>query len=275
MLKRKNSLPKISIITPSFNQVDFIERTIRSVIEQKYPNLEYIIKDGGSVDGSLKIIKDYAKRYPKIIKWISMKDKGQADGINQGLKIASGEILAYLNSDDTYPPEIIKKVAKFFNENPDVMWVTGKCKIIDENDKEIRSWIKIYKNFWLKFYHYKTLLIIDYISQPATFWRKKALEEIGYFNPRKQYTMDYDYWLRLGKKYPPGIIWEYLANFRVHQTSKGRTRFVEQFAEDLKTAKDYTKNPILINLHRFSNFGITTSYWIIAFMARIFKFLRE
>lgn len=266
--------PKISIITPSFNQVDFIERTIKSVVEQDYPNLEYIIKDAGSTDGSVDIIKDYAQRHPQIIKWISKKDKGQTDGINQGLRMATGEILAYLNSDDTLAPGVLKKVVDFFQKNPKTMWLTGKCRIVNEDDQEIRSWVTVYKNFWLRWYRYQTLLILNYISQPATFWRREALEKVGYFDLHKHYAFDYDYWLRLGKKYPLGIIWQPLANFRVHQTSKGKTGFFEQFREDLEVVKRYTDNLFLIGLHRLSNFVIISSYWIMTFLGRISDALR-
>ncbi len=266
MIKR---WPKISVITPSFNQVDFIERTIKSVVEQDYPNFEYIIKDAGSEDGSLAIIKDYAQRYPKIIKWISKRDKGQTDGINQGLKMAKGKILAYLNSDDILTSGALKRVAIFFQENPKIIWLTGKCRIIDEEDREIRSWITAYKNFWLRWYHYQTLLILNYISQPATFWRRQAFKKIGYFDLHKDYAFDYDYWLRLGRKSSPGIIWQPLANFRVHRSSKGKTGFLKQFQEDLEVVKRYTDNPILISLHRFSNFIIVSSYLMMIFLGKI------
>jgi glycosyltransferase involved in cell wall biosynthesis len=266
--------PKISIITPSFNQVDFIERTIKSVVEQDYSHLEYIIKDAGSEDGSVAIIKDYAHRYSKIIKWISEKDKGQTDGINQGLRMAKGKILAYLNSDDTLTPGALKKVALFFQKNPKTMWLTGRCQIVDEDDKKIRSWIAAYKNFWLRWYHHQTLLILNYISQPATFWRREALEKIGYFDIHKHYAFDYDYWLRLGRKYSPGIIWQPLANFRVHRTSKGKTGFFEQFREDLEVARRYTNNSILIIFHRLSNFVIIASYSSMTFLERVFSALR-
>jgi len=266
--------PKISIITPSFNQVDFIERTIKSVIEQDYPNLEYIVKDAGSEDGSVAIIKDYGQRYPKIIKWVSARDKGQTDGINQGLRMAKGEILAYLNSDDTLAPGTLKKVAAIFRDNSKIMWLTGKCRIIDRDDQEIRSWVTVYKNSWLRWYRYQTLLILNYISQPATFWRREALEKVGYFDLHKHYAFDYDYWLRLGRKYPLGIIWQPLANFRVHRTSKGKTGFLKQFQEDLAVVKRYTSNPVLLGLHRLSNFAIIFSYGMMTFLGRISVALR-
>ena len=121
---------KISIITPSYNQAAFIERTILSVLNQNYFDLEYIIMDGGSTDGTTEILKKYSD---KII-WKSEKDSGQSDALNKGLKIATGYIVAYLNSDDTYELGTLKKIAEFFQNNLGKKWVYGKCKIINENE---------------------------------------------------------------------------------------------------------------------------------------------
>ena len=254
-IKKENELPKISVITPSFNQAEFIERTIQSVLSQDYSNLEYIVMDGGSTDGTVEILKKYGKR----IIWFSEKDKGQAEAVNKGLKIATGEIMAYLNSDDTYEPETLKLIADFFIKRPETMWVFGKCRIIDENDREIRKTITAYKNFWLRRYNYKTLLILNYISQPAVFWQRKAYENIGEFNLEEFWELDYDYWLRLGKRYQPGFIDEYLANFRVHQKAKTSVG-VKHFWQEVEVAKKYTKNPGLIGLHCLNFWSIVLGY---------------
>jgi len=259
MLKRKNNLPQISVITPSFNQADFVERTINSVLSQNYSNFEYLVMDGGSTDGTLEILKKYDK---KII-WRSEKDKGQGDAVNKGLKLAKGEILTYLNSDDTLEPGALKLVADFFIRNPKIRWVFGKCKIVDENDREIRKAITAYKNFWLKRYNYNSLLILNYISQPAVFWRREAYEKIGKFNPKEFWELDYDYWLRLGKKYQPGFIDKYLANFRVHKKAKTSIG-VKHFLEEVEVAKRYTKNPILIGLHYLNFLTIVLGYSALA-----------
>src|SRR3989344_882536 len=175
--------PKISIITPSFNQGRYVERTISSVIEQGYPNLEYIIVDGGSTDETIGILKRYGSR----LRWISEK-------------------------------EALNRVADFFRDNPSKMWLLGRCRIIDENDREVRRAITFYKNFWLNRYSYNTLLITNFISQPAVFLRRGLIEELGLFNVAHHRVMDYEYWLKAGRKYSPGIINEYLAKFRVHSS---------------------------------------------------------
>lgn len=255
----KNSL-KISIVMPSFNGVNFIERAIKSVVEQDYPNFELFIKDGGSEDGTLQIIKFYAKKYPKKIKWVSRKDNGQAAAVNYGISKINGDIVAWLNCDDVYKSGALKDASEYFSDNPKVMWAFGKCNIIDSDDKEIRSLITSYKNFWLERYNYQILLIINFISQMGVFWRKEIHKEVGLLDPKQFYVMDYDQWLKLGKKYNPGFINKYLASFRIINSSKSSTGFINQFKDEYKVAKKYTDNKMLLNLHLLHNKMITSTY---------------
>jgi glycosyltransferase involved in cell wall biosynthesis len=249
--------PKISIVTPSYNQGKFIERTILSILNQDYKNFEYIIMDGGSTDETLEILKKYDD---KII-WKSEKDNGQSDAINKGIKMATGEIIAYLNSDDTYEPGALKKVAEFFENNSDKKWVYGKCKIINEKDQEIRKWITAYKNLLLKNYSYKKLLTENFISQPATFWRKELHQELGYFNEKENFCMDYEFWLRISQKYDAGVIDNYLANFRYYSDSKSGAVNKQQFLDQLRLAQKYGKShPTSLLIHKFNYHKITGVY---------------
>lgn len=268
MTKEKNKLPKISIVIPSFNMVNYIERSIRSVVEQDYDNIELFIKDSGSNDGTVDIIKFYAKKYSKIIKWVSNKDEGQADAINYGMTKVQGDILAYLNADDVYKKGVFKEVAKYFMENLNTMWVFGKTDIIDANDVEIRRWITFYKNLWLKHYSYSTLLVLNYISQMATFWRKEAAKKIGRFDKTQYFVMDYDYWLRLGKRYKAGFINKYLSSFRITDANKSTAGFVKQFRNEFEVAKKNTNNGMIIFLHNLH-------YILIIFIYYILKILRD
>jgi glycosyltransferase involved in cell wall biosynthesis len=247
MTNDPTTYPKIALVTPSLNQGHFIEETIQSVLSQNYPNLEYLVMDGGSTDNTLDVLK----RYSTQIKWISEKDKGQTDAINKGLQIVNGDILAYLNADDLLLPGTLLKTAKLFMEHPNAMWVTGQCRIIDENNHEIRRLITAYKNLWLRVSHPSILLITDYISQPATFWRADVVNDIGYMDNNLHYTMDYEYWLRLYSKYPPLFTPDYLAAFKIHPQSKTtstghKSVFVE---EELSVIQRYTKSRILLRLH--------------------------
>ena len=249
------ALPKISVITPSFNQASFIEETVQSVLEQNYPNLEYLIMDGGSTDGTLDILK----KYEGSLRWISRKDRGQSDALNQGFRLATGEVLAFLNSDDRYERGALLRVGEFFADHPDVHWVTGKCRVIDSHGLEIRRGVTAYKNFWLKFGNYKVLLILDYISQPATFWRRTVIEKIGLFDENEHLAMDYDYSLRVGQYFTLSLIDEYLAAFRVHPASKS-TKILEHFESDLFIANKYTRSRWIRYLHRQHNAWIVAIY---------------
>jgi glycosyltransferase involved in cell wall biosynthesis len=249
------TLPKISIITPSYNQSQYIETTIQSVLEQEYPNLEYIVVDGGSTDGTLDVLTKFGSR----LHWISEKDRGQSDALNKGLRLASGDIWAYINSDDLYLPGAFQRVGEYFATHSNVDWVTGFCQIIDQNGKQIRKSIRLYKNFWLQFRSYRLLQVIDYISQPATFWSRRVVDRTGMFNESLHYSMDYDYSLRVGQSYKLHVIPADLAAFRIHPASKSHS-IRDHFNADLAIARSYTRSSILTGLHRIHNALIVAAY---------------
>ena len=240
-----NSFPRISIITPSYNQVAFIEQTILSILNQDYPDLEYIVMDGGSTDGTLEILKKYSER----LTWISEPDRGQSHALNKGFRMATGEVLAFLNSDDLYEPGALIKVGHYFAEHPETTWLTGRCRIIDHDGKEIRKAVTAYKNFWLKVGGYRILQILNFISQPATFWRREVIEQVGLMDERLYYTMDYDYWLRIGQRSRLFNLNQNLAFFRVHLDSKTGGSVSAQFNEQISVARRYTSSKILLELH--------------------------
>jgi glycosyltransferase involved in cell wall biosynthesis len=250
---------KISIITPSFNQSNFIKQTIDSILQQNYPNLEYIVMDGGSTDNTVEILKSYDHQ----IIWKSEKDRGQSEAINKGLKMATGEILAYINSDDLYIDNCLFKVNDFFLKNLNIKWAYGRCRIIDENNREIRKLITAYKNFWMNKYSYSKLLSLNFINQPSTFWRREIKEELGLFNEDEHLVMDYEYWLRIGRKYPAGFIRDYLADFRMYSHSKGFQFFKKQFHDELRVAKKYSSNQGPIFFHYLNYLSIIMGYKIL------------
>lgn len=241
---------KISIVTPSFNQHQFIERTMRSVLSQQGEFvLEYIIMDGGSTDGSIEIIQRLAATDSRI-HWVSEPDHGQSDAINKGLRLATGDVVAFLNSDDVYYPGTLQAVAQAFT-NAKTQWAYGRCRIINEADQEIRHFTTFYKNILLQWYHYWLLLIVNYVSQPATFWRRSLLTEVGYLNEQEHLAMDYELWCRFGQKYPAYVIHSYLAGFRYYMTSKSGQHFLQQFTDEYRIARRFTSNPLLLLMHRF------------------------
>ncbi len=179
--------PAISIITPSFNQAEFLESTINSVLSQNYPNLEFIIVDGGSDDESVDILR----RYERHLTWTSEPDEGQAQAINKGFKRATGQIVAWLNSDDIYLPGTLSAVAGFLANRPEVDLVYGDYYVID-----LAGQVLLRKKE-IPFDHNILLYGLDYISQPATFFRRAIFESIGLLDERLHYGLDWEYWLRL------------------------------------------------------------------------------
>lgn len=227
--------PEISVIIPCYNAAGFIEETLLSILNQDYPRLQCLVIDGGSNDGTQDILKKYEDR----LRWLSEKDRGQSDAINKGLKLAEGDIVTYLNADDVYEEGCLKKVAGAFIKNPGIKWAYGKCRIVDENGAEIRRLITSYKSFWQRRYSYNKLLIMDFIAQPAVFWRREVVEEFGLFDINEHLAMEYEYWLRIGARHDPVFIDEYLARFRWHPVSKSATGFSAAARDALNVAKRY------------------------------------
>ncbi len=205
-------IPRISIITPTLNQGKYIEETIQSVLSQEYENLEYLIIDGGSTDGTLDILKRYEGR----LQWYSEKDRGQADAINKGLRRATGEILSYLNSDDFYEPGALSKVAAYFEKNPEVDLVYGEGYLIKEDGTGKRRFPATESPFDL----WRLIHIWDYILQQSTFFKRRLMDRIGYFNESLHYGLDWDYWIRAGKNGTVGYIPEYLGTLREYDEAK-------------------------------------------------------
>lgn len=182
---------KISVIIPSYNQGRFIRRTLDSVLAQRDVDVEVLVFDAGSRDGTLEVLESFGDR----IQWLSEPDRGQTDAINKGLKVATGDIHCYLNSDDIFYPGALRTVVEAFQKNPASRVVYGDADHIDEHDAVIEPY---YNEEW----NYQRLLEICYICQPATFWRREITEEFGLFDDSLHYAMDYDYWLRVGSREP-------------------------------------------------------------------------
>lgn len=255
---------KISIITPSYNQGHFIERTIRSILDQEFEGeMEYLVIDGGSTDNTVEILEKYGQS----LRYVSEKDDGLADAINKGLAMASGEIIGWLNSDDLYQPGTIARVLKHFEEHPDCMWLYGKCRIIDNEDREIYKNVTRYKNMLLRKFDYGRLLTENYISQPAVFFRKSLVEEVGSLNPKLKFAMDYELWLRFGKKYPAAVIPAYLSDFRRHPGSLSENYTGRQFQEEYEVAKKAGASRLQLAIHKFNVQKIVWGYKVLGFLS--------
>jgi glycosyltransferase involved in cell wall biosynthesis len=217
---------KVSIVTPSYNQGQYLERTIHSVVEQDYPDVQYIIVDGGSSDNSLEIIKHNKKQ---VDRWVSEPDQGQTDAINKGFAMAKGEILAWLNSDDTYQPGAISHAVRVLQQHPEIGGVYADADFIDEQDRRIGRFPATQTNYR------KLRNGYVHIPQQTFFFRAELWRKVGPLDPSFNFAMDYDLWVRLTKLAPvlyvPGQIW---ANFRLHPHSKTILSDVECWPEMLR-----------------------------------------
>ncbi len=255
MTKAASDLPKISIVIPSYNKVDYIGYTLQSIVDQHYMNLETIIQDGGSTDGTLEIIKDFAKRYPKLFKWESKKDKGQVDAINKGLKKTTGDILTFINADDIYKSGALLEVGRHFKEKKETHWVTGYGDIVDKNGEIMARFVTNYKNILLNINKCSLLLVVNFITQSSTFLSRKAYEQFGPFTGTKNYVMEYDLWLKLARIQMPLIIKKTLSSFRLTQDNISSTAAKELLAIDNNITNRYTDNGLILVLHKLHNLG--------------------
>lgn len=252
-------LPRISVVTPSYNQAAFVRQTVESVLSQQYLNVEYIVMDGLSTDGSVAILTEYANR----LTLVTERDNSQTDAINKGLRRATGEVVCWLNSDDYFLPGALHTVGRFFADNPNVLWLTGDCLIVDERGQPIQQPVRQYKRLLRHLPSSFYLGLTNAICQPATFWRRSVHERLGYLDEALDYTMDYDWWLRLRQLQPPARLPQTLAAFRIHGTSKGGSRYAEQFAEDYTTLCRHEPSAAIRSLHRAHNSLITRVYQLI------------
>ncbi|KKQ75754.1 MAG: Glycosyl transferase family 2 [Candidatus Woesebacteria bacterium GW2011_GWB1_38_5b] len=258
-MSEKNEFPRISIIIPSYNKVKYIGETLWSIVSQKYPSYEVIIQDGGSVDGTVEVIKKYAKKYSSIM-WESKKDRGQVDAINKGLRRATGKIVTYVNADDVYLDNALRTIGRSYIETPDKMWFVGKGIVIDGEGKEnvsifYRFLVKPYKDFLLKLNIRPFLLCVNYIMQPSVFLNRNVVSKIGFFFGNSKFVTEYKMWLDLSSLEMPVVINKSISAFRMTADNITSTRTGELLAEDFDLIKKYTKNPFILGLHLLNNLG--------------------
>jgi hypothetical protein len=222
--------PLLSVVTPSFNQAAFLERTMKSVLDQEYPRLEYIVQDGGSTDDSVCILERYQER---LAHWESARDRGQSHAINLGFRHATGDILAYLNSDDMLLPGSLHYVAHYFETHPEVDVVYGHRVVIDTDDCEIGRWV-------LPPHNDEILSWADYVPQETLFWRRRIWEKIGgQIDEDFQFAMDWDLLLRLrdaGARF--ARVPRFLAAFRVHTQQKTSAKIEDIGLKEMKRLRE-------------------------------------
>ena len=213
-------LPRISIVTPSLDQARYLRQCIESVLGQHDPNLEYIVVDGGSTDGSVDVLRSFGDR----IQWTSEPDKGQANAINRGLKRATGDIVSWLNSDDFLEPGALAHVRRCFDANPGVAFIYGRAWMIDGEGKRLRE----YPTFDLRRNDLKRKC---YLCQPAVFVRREAIKRFGLLNEALDVCIDYEWWLRMSREAPMAFCDHVLASSRHYSTTKTSARRLRALIE--------------------------------------------
>lgn len=229
---------KLSVVTPSYNQGKFIKDTFESILDQDIDfELEYILVDAVSTDETSKIVEEFSSKFKaKGIDfiYISEKDNGQSDAINKGWRMATGDLVAYLNSDDYYEPNVLQKIKNYFKSNPGVKWAYGGWNLVTK-EKEV------FLSTSPKKYDKNKLLNYCNIGQPSCLFKKELLNEFGMLDEKLHLAMDYDLWLRFASKYDAGIIDSIISNMRYYNEAKSSSQTKKQLAEILQVGKKYTK----------------------------------
>lgn len=243
--------PRISIVTPNYNYGHFLEETIRSVLLQGYPNLEYIIIDAGSTDNSLEIIEKYAQW---LAYYVSEKDRGQSDAINKGFNKATGKIYAWLNSDDVFCQNTLQEVGRFWRDNPNCHFLTGDGYLMNANEEGVESWRYYVKGERYSFqdlleYHHE-----KYLPQPSVFFSQDVFHQLHGLDLSLSYTMDLDFWLRIRMIYPLHYIPKCFSEMRHHDDAKTCKDNVVAMAEARNVLKKYYQhiNPFTRLKNKFS-----------------------
>lgn len=252
---------------PCLNQARFLPRALHSVLSQDRDfGLECVVVDGGSTDGTLAILEGFGDA----IRWVSGPDNGQSDALNKGFAMADGNLCGWLNSDDLLAPGALRRAVEVFTSEPEVQWLYGKVMIVDEHDKVIRRPITAYKNLRMRRFSYCRLLTENWISQMGVFWRRSAHDQVGPFRDDLHLTMDYEFWLRLGERWPGRFVDEYLAAFRWYPATKSGGAFEKQLDEELRVAEEHARgaHPREILLHRFNSARTILAYRVMRGLAR-------
>jgi glycosyltransferase involved in cell wall biosynthesis len=250
------ALPGITIITPCLNAAATISQAIESVATQAYGGpLEHLVIDGGSTDGTLDIVRGAGVRY------ISEPDRGLSHALNKGLKQAQHEILGQLNADDFYLPGALEAVGDAFAAHPAGEWLAGRCVIVDGKGRETRAWVSHYKDALLRHWSFPLHLTQNFVSCPSAFVRTEALRQLGGYDERYLASMDYDLWLRLGRRGPPIVLERRLAAYRRAGNTLSLTGFENQFREHARNAVEHgAGHPLAVATNRAASRAIVLAY---------------
>lgn len=263
----ESSAPRISVVMPSFNQALFLEEAVRSVLDQRSVDPELLVMDPGSTDGSRELLQKLGEEYGDRLRLYFEPDSGQSDAVNRGMKLASGEILGWLNSDDRLRPGALAEVLACF-EDDSPAWLYGRSGMIDEKGNAITSLIVRYKSWRGSSFSRLKLLTENFIPQMAVFWNRAMWDQAGGLDCSKHLDMDYDLWLRFAAIVPPRVLGEELSDFRVHGEAKGSRYAGEQLDAALATARSHAsglglRGDCALVLHRMLGLRTRIAYFFL------------
>ena len=252
-------LPKLSVITPSYNQADFLDETMKSVLDQDYPALEYIVVDGGSNDGSADIIK---RQEDRLAHWESVRDRGQVDAINKGLKRATGEWVGWQNSDDYYLPGAFHSFARAARANPEAALIIADIVLVDEMGTPIRDLRYVRPTYSSVFAEGMVL------ANQAAFWRRSLHEEIGFLDESYNCSFDYDWFLRVLSAGKAVHVREHWGCFRYHGAAKTATLAARFAEENYRIRGNRYPGAISVAFHRFRRTALTIAAGDLSYVSR-------
>jgi glycosyltransferase involved in cell wall biosynthesis len=250
--------PSISIVTPCLDAAGTLEEAVASVRAQGYAGeVEHLVVDGGSTDGTLSLLERLGVRH------VSEPDRGRAHAVNKGVAMTSGDVIAWLNADDVYEPGALAAAGEAFLANPDALWVTGYCPIVDADGEEIRGAVTAYKNWFLRHYSHGLYLTQNFVSDPATFVRRRALPDPP-LDERYAISHDYDLWLHVAAQGDPVVLERPLARFRMTAGTASMEGFERQFREHAEVARRRGRgHPLAVAVNRLMSRLIVLVYKVL------------
>lgn len=243
----------VSVVMPSFQQVEFLERAVESVVSQRGVDVELLVLDPGSTDGSRELLSNLRRRHGDRLVLGFAPDRGQSNAVNRGMALAKGRVLGWLNSDDYLLPGALRRISASIGGREDPVWLYGRAAIVDDRDRPVCAAISRYKSWRGRRFSFFKLLTENFVPQMAVFWNRQMWDAAGGLDEGRDLDMDYDLWLRFAAAARPPVLPVELAAFRVHPRAVSSRRTLEQLRAARETAGRHAKGwrgAVALAIHR-------------------------